>query len=175
MPNAIERVHGMISQLEEELGSLDHLVFAFPMVSTGEGRYNEPGSVFCAAAIARSREGNIYSEVDDKHPMPSDYIELVGIEDVAVRVPSNSAKKLLKRKQCLVIEKWGRRFVCRVPHRLRDGIGNGTIGLVDVPPIGMNWSILIVKKLQEVSRSLSEERRMSTEVDPMGWTGLGHN
>ena len=106
----IARAHKMIGQLRDELGSLDHLCFAFPQVKGTHSQSFEDPSTFIAGAIARSRNpppDTLKSEVDCEHPLPSTYIRLDGISDVEIEVRSNNAKKLLKRKNCLVIEKWG--------------------------------------------------------------------
>ena len=121
----IARAHKMIDQLGDELGSLDHLCFAFPKVKRTHSKSYEDPSTFIVGAIARSRnppQGTLKSEVDYKHSLPSTYIELDGISDVEIELPSHNAKKLLKRKNCLVIEKWFDDFVCRVPNEIRDGI-----------------------------------------------------
>ena len=111
----ISRVHAMIDRLEMELGSLDYLCFAFPQVlGVDSEAYGDP-SAFVAGAIARTCNppaGAVKASVSPKHPLPSTYIQLDGISSVEIVVPTNSAKKLLKRKRCLVIEKWGDNFVC---------------------------------------------------------------
>ena len=154
----IARAHAMIDQLEMELGSLDYLCFAFPQVLGVDSQsYGDP-SAFVAGAIARTCNppaGAVKASVSPKHPLPSTYIRLDGISSVEIVVPTNTAKKLLKRKRCLVIEKWGDDFVCRVPNDIRDGIGRKTIAIIGIPPDGYDWSLSVVEKMREVARTLS--------------------
>ena len=153
----IARAHAMIDRLKMELGSLDYLCFAFPQVLGVESQsYSDP-STFIAGAIARTRNppaGAVKASVSPKHPLPSTYIRLDGISSVEVVVPTNAAKKLLKRKRCLVIEKWGDDFVCRVPNDIRDGIDRRTIAIIGIPPDGYDWNLPIVEKMREVARTL---------------------
>ena len=157
----IARAHAMIDRLEMELGSLDYLCFAFPQVLGVESQsYGDP-SAFIAGAIARTCNppaGAVKASVSPKHPLPSTYIRLDGISSVAVVVPTNAAKKLLKRKRCLVIEKWSDDFVCRVPNDIRDGIDRKTIAIIGIPPDGYGWNLPIVEKMREVARTLSARR-----------------
>ena len=143
--------------LDQLLGSLDHLCFAFPQALGMESQsYSDP-SVFIAGAIARTRNppvGAIRARVGPRHPLPWTYIRLDGISRVEVLVPTNSAKKLLKRKRCLVIETWGEDFVCRVPNDIRDGIDRRTIAIIGIPLEGYDWNLPIIEKMQEVARAL---------------------
>ena len=154
----ITRAHTMIARLEKELGPLDYLCFAFPQVLGVDSQsYSDP-SIFVAGAIARTRNPPVDAvkvNVSLKHPLPSTYILLDGISSVEIAVPTNSAKKLLKRKRCLVIEQWGDAFVCRVPNDIRDGIDQNTLALVGIPPVGYDWNLPIVEKLREVAGTLS--------------------
>ena len=153
--------HTMIARLEKELGPLDYLCFAFPQVLGVDSQsYSDP-SPFVAGAIARTRNPPVDAvnvSVSPKHPLPSTYIGLDGISSVEIAVPTNSAKKLLKRKRCLVIEQWGDAFVCRVPNDIGDGIGQQTLALVGIPPFGYDWNLPIVEKLREVAGTLSVRR-----------------
>ena len=106
----VTRAHALIDQLEARIGPLDHLCFAFPRV-LGEtsNTYDDP-SGYIAGAIAAAHDppaGVIKGTVGPEHPCPASYVRLNGIAGVEVQVPSNSAKKLLKRKYCLVVEKVG--------------------------------------------------------------------
>ena len=160
--DAITYAHAMINNLGEELGPLDHLCFAFPQVMPiGRESCGDP-SVYVLGAIVRSRKpepGQVRGSSGAGHPLPSSYLQVDGIADVEIQVRTNSAKKLLKRKRCLVIEKWGNTFVCRVPNELRDEIGWKTTAVVGVPPQGYTWSLSVVRKLQETCREISRKRR----------------
>ena len=157
----VARAHVMIDRLKMELGSLDHLCFAFPQVLGVDSRsYGDP-SAFVAGAIARTRNppaGTVKESVSPKHPLPSTYIRLDGISSVEILVPTNTAKKLLKRKRCLVIEKWGDDFVCRIPDEIRDGIDRETIAVIGIPPDGYDWKLPIVEKMREAARTSSVRR-----------------
>ena len=157
----IARAHAMIDQLKMKLGSLDYLCFAFPQVLGVDSQsYGDP-SAFVAGAIARTRNppaGTVKASLSRKHPLPSTYIRLDGISSVEIVVPTNAAKKLLKRKRCLVIETWGDDFVCRVPNDIRDGIAWKTIAIVGIPPDGYDWNLPVVEKMREVARTLSVRR-----------------
>ena len=157
----IARAHVMIDRLEMELGPLDYLCFAFPQVLGADSQsYGDPSS-FVAGAIARTRNppaGAVRASVSPKHPLPSTYIQLDGISNVEIALPTNTAKKLLRRKRCLVIEKWGDDFVCRVPNAIRDGIARKTIAIIGIPPDGYDWNLPIVEKMREVARTLSVRR-----------------
>ena len=166
----VARAHDQVEELREQLGSLDHLYFAFPQVmADGASNYSDP-VVFIASAIALSRQApnpQVRKVVDQRHPLPSAYIELNGITDVEMTVPTKNAKKLLKNKQCLVVEKWGSRFVCRVPDQIRDAIDRQTAGIACIPPEGTVWSVPVVNKLQEVSRSISAQKESIDDL-PLG-------
>ena len=174
----IARAHEMIVQLGDKLGSLDHLCFAFPQVKGAHSQSFEDPSPFIAGAIARSRNpppGTVKSEVDHKHHLPSTYLELDGISDVEIELPSNNAKKLLKRKNCLVIEKWGNDFVCRVPNEIRDGIEQETIAVVGIPPSGRDWNYPIIKKLRDVAVQFPrKEARDEPSCITFQWGSSGH-
>ena len=157
----IARAHTMIDRLEAQLGSLDYLCFAFPQVLGVESQYYGDPSAFIAGAIARTCNppaGAVKATVSSKHPLPSTYIRLDGISGLEVVVPTNAAKKLLKRKRCLVIEEWGDDFVCRVPNNIRDGIDRNTIAIIGIPPDGYDWNLPIVQKMREVAHALSAKR-----------------
>ena len=154
----IDRAHKMIVQLGDKLGQLDHLCFAFPQVKGTHSQSYEDPSTFIAGAIARSRnppQGTLMSEVDCEHPLPSTYIQLDGISDVEFELRTNNAKKLLKQKNCLVVEKWGGKFACRVPNEIRDGIVQRTIAVVGIPPVGYDWNYQIVEKLRYIAGTIS--------------------
>ena len=151
----------MIDFLKKELGSLDHLCFAFPQViGVGSQSYGDP-TAFIVGAIARTQNppaGTVKSSVLPGHPLPSTYIGLDGISSVEIAISTNAAKKLLKRKRCLVIEKWRDEFVCRVPNYMRDGMAQNTIAIIGIPPGGTDWNLPVVEKMREVARALSEKR-----------------
>ena len=168
----IERAHSMINALEADLGSLERLYFAFPDTATSifERSYSDASiQVVSTIAISHSpasaNEGPAAIEkiVDKMHPLPSDYVRLPQVKDTRVRmesVPSKSVKRLLV-KRCLVIEKWGNKFVCRVPHYIRENAKNGTSAIIAIPPPGNVWNLTIVKKLQDVCRTMG--RPQSTQ------------
>ena len=165
IPEELKRVHGLLDVLAGELGSLEHLYFAYPHIRTEyvEGYY-DPSPVV-AAAISISREPSkailgdeaIRKRIDEKHPIPSAYIKLNGVVDVEVSLSRKSAKKL-RAKRCLVIERWGEEFVCRVPDGIRDEISRRTVSLVAIPPAGTAWSILVVRALQDVAREIGAQK-----------------
>ena len=148
----------MIDILRRELGSLDYLYFAFPQVSDSDsGVYDDP-SVFVASAIAVARNhqrDSIKARVNPPHPLSSDYVRIDGISATEIVIPTNVAKKMLRYRPCLVIEKWGDEFVCRVPNRIRDGINEGTISVLGIPRVGHIWSLSVVRKLQETCKQLA--------------------
>ncbi len=154
----VARAHAQIEELRKQLGSLDHLYFAFPLVmAEGSRTYSDPVGLI-AAAIGMSREPSnprFRKVVDQKHPLPSAYVELAGVVDVEMEVPTKNAKKLLRNKRCLVIEQWGSQFVCRVPDQIRDELDGQTAGIACIPPEGTVWNVPVVRQLQEVSRSIS--------------------
>ncbi len=163
----VTHAHTMLDRLAKDLGSLDHLCFAFPQVLVeGSQSYEDP-SVLVAAAIARAvnpPSGTIASTVDSKHPVPSTYVRLDGVSGLEIEVPTKNAKKLLKRKRCLVIERWrgkksGDRYVCRVTDEIRDGVGNRTIAVVGIPPRGFDWNLAVVSAMQETAREITAKRQ----------------
>ena len=161
--NKISRAHSMIIQLERHLGSLDHLCFAFPQVLLASSQFYQDPSVVITAAIAMAPNppaGRVKSTVGDKHPDPGQYLQLDGISSVEIVVPSNSAKKLLRRR-CLVVEQWDDIFVCRVPNDIRDRLGHQTMDITGIPAVGHDWSLPVVKKLHEVASTISERRETS--------------
>ncbi len=163
----IERAHGMIDALEKELVSLDHLYFAFPDTKTSlfERSYSNASTqvvpaLFISHSPTSAIEGPaaIRTIVDHKHPLPSDYVRMPRVKDTRVlmeKVPSKSVKRLLG-KRCLVIEKWGNEFVCRVPHYIRESAKDGTSAIVAIPPPGKMWNLTVVKKLQDVCRTMGK-------------------
>ena len=161
MLDAISRTYTLIDRLEKELGSLDHLCFAFPQVlPIGSLSYKDP-SIFVTAAISLARspsEEAIKAHVSEAHPEPSTYILVGGIAGLEVNVPTRSAKRLMKRKDCLVIERWGEEFVCRVPSRIRDALNQQTLAVVGIPPEGSVWRVPIVKSMQDVARDISQQK-----------------
>ena len=157
----ITRAHTMIARLEKELGPLDYLCFAFPQVLGVDSQsYSDP-SIFVAGAIARTCNppvDAVKANVSLKHPLPSTYILIDGISSVEIAVPTNSAKKLLKRKRCLVIERWGDEFICRVPNHIIDEKGRNTLAIIGIPPDGYDWNLPIVEKMHEVVGTLNARR-----------------
>ena len=126
--------------------------------------YYDPSSVV-AAAISISREPSkailgdeaIRKRVDEKHPTPSAYIKLNGVVDVEFS-PSRKSIQKLRAKRCLVIERWGEEFVCRVPDSIRDEIDRRTVSLVAIPPAGAAWSIPVVRVLQDIAREIGAKK-----------------
>lgn len=164
MSETVSRAHRMIDLLEKELGSLDHLYFAFPQVRSVKSQSLDDPAAVVVGAIAMSRnppKARVRSTVGPKHPLPSTYLEIRGISGVETVVPTNPAKKLLKGKRCLVIEQWGQRFVCRVPHEVRDKIVKGTVAVVGIPPEHADWNVEIVRALQETARKLSASKSLA--------------
>ena len=165
IPKELNRVHGLLDVLAEKLGSLEHLYFAYPHIRTEyvEGYY-DPSSVV-AGAISVSREPSkailgdeaIRKRIDEKHPIPSSYIKLNGVVDVEFS-PSRKSLKKLRTKRCLVIERWGEEFVCRVPDGIRDEIDRKAVSLVAIPPAGAAWSIPIVRALQDVAKKIGVQK-----------------
>ncbi len=154
----IIRAHKMIDRLNMELGTLDHLYFAFPRVLSSDFRpYDDPSSIVVAALA--SAHNPLPSEVKKiigaEHPLPSTYIKLNSVLDVEIAVPRKNAKTLLINKHCLVVEKWGGEFVCRVPQEIRTGIGHGTIAVIGIPPDGSYWNLEVIKKLRDTARTMS--------------------
>ena len=165
----IDQARKQIDQLKTELGTLDHLYFAFPQVSsTTSENYSDPsGLVLSAIAVARDpstavAKDPIKKRVNASHPLPAVYVRLSGVVAVEFVVPTNTAKKMLKHRRCLVIEKWGDTFVCRVPNFIRDELDRETVSVVGIPPTGYSWNLQVVRKLQEVCRELSTQRKAST-------------
>ena len=163
----IERAHSMINALEMDLGSLDHLYFAFPDTKSSlfERSYSDASTqimpaLFISHSPASAIEGPtaIRKIVDNRHPLPSDYVRMPEVKDTRVlmeKVPSKSIKKLLNRR-CLVIEKWGNEFVCRVPHYIRESAKYGASTIIGIPPPGKLWNLTIVKKFQDVCRTMGQ-------------------
>ena len=165
----IERAHSMVNTLETALGSLEHLYFAFPEAKSSflQPSYSDASSyVLAAIAIshdpARAKQGTsaIINSVDRRHPMPSDHVWMSQVRDTRVlmeNVPRKSVKRLLC-KRCLVIQKWGDVFACRVPHSIREGSNNGTSAIIGIPPPGMKWNLPIIKGMQDVCRKIGRAK-----------------
>ena len=137
-----------IDQFRRELGSLDCLVFTLQKIRT-------PGGWMCASVVIAGaiQSDRIVQWVDDRHPVPSAYIRLQGVCGLDVEVDTKTAARMLKLHRCLVVERWGVDLICRVPKWLSENIGRGTTGVTN-----LNQSVVVVRKLQEVSRSLTWRR-----------------
>ena len=137
-----------VDQFRRQLASLDYLVFTFQQIRT-------PGGWICASVVVAGaiQSDGIVQRVDDRHPVPSAYIQLQGVCGLDVEVDTKAAARMLKLHRCLVVERWGVDFICRIPTWLRENIGRGTTGVTN-----LNQSVVVVRKLQEVSRSLTWRR-----------------
>lgn len=167
----ILRAHAMINALKKELDSLDYLYFAFPDTKTSlfEQSYSDASTqvmpaLFISHNPSSALEGAaaIRKIVGSRHPLPSDYVRMPRVKDTRVlmeKVPSNSVKRLLN-KRCLVIEKWGNEFVCRVPHYIRESAKDGTSAIIAIPQPGKVWNLTIVRKLQDVCRTIGQQVSM---------------
>ena len=165
----IERAHSMINVLETALGSLEHLYFAFPDAKSSflQPSYSD-ACIHVLGALAISFDHSSANEgplaikkiVEHERSINSDYIWMSQVKDTRVpmeRVSHNSIKRLLG-KRCLVIEKWGEKFYCRVPHYIREGSSIGTSAIIGIPPPGMKWNLPIIKGMQDVCRKIGQAK-----------------
>ena len=165
----IERAHSMINALETDLGSLEHLYFAFPDAKSSSfaPSYSDASSHVLAAiaishdpASARKGPSAIKKIIEHECSINSDYVWMSQVKDTRIlmeKVGHISIKRLLY-KRCLVIEKWGKKFYCRVPHSIRENTSNGTVAIIGIPPPGMSWNLPIIKTMQDVCRTMGRAK-----------------